>query len=476
MFHIKINFTKLPFIVLGCLLLITSSIHATEKPDFESGSTNWKQTKITSFFTAASEIPSINTNSSRQKSLPTTTVRKGAKTKRPASLDLPEDLPPKKKAKVTEKSSSPEKSRSKTPQNYETMAHKPTQESSDSKPRDISLKKPPLAESPSQKINRAASEMRVSFLHGTDDHTQAYSNCIAKAESHIIIASWNLNFIPETIFSSLLAAKRRGVNINFVVGSVKRHATQNYFVDKEDDESTFELFETKSHAKFLFVDSKSLILGSYNALGDSFEETEDASFMLEGSVKQLWPFYMSIYETYTSIGEDLRSIFGGIAMISKARNPGERRLLQRSFEDGSQIFLLRTIKEHEDFFRLATPHNGSVTIYSPFSTKDNTLKRLKSLESLLHAGTEVNLKVLERFESGLGKLLSLVPNLKSHARIEVTKSHQKIVIVGNETICAGSLNWLSAAQDAKDLYSNVELSLVLQGPKAEGFIKSYYNH
>lgn len=323
---------------------------------------------------------------------------------------------------------------------------------------------------------RSDSEMRVTFLHGTDDHIRAYSHCIDKAEQEIIIASWNVNFIPGSIFSSLMSAKKRGVHISFIVNSVKRKATLDYFSDDEDDESTFALFETKSHAKFLFVDTKYLILGSFNALGEPFEETKDSSFQLEGSIKQLWPFYMSIYETYTSIGEEMCGIFDGIAMISKARYAGERKLLQRHFKDGSRILFLRNTKEHEDFFKLATPHNGRITVYSPFSTKDNTLKRLQTLESILPPETEVRLMVLKQFEPGLIKLLSLTPSLRSHARIEVATSHQKIVTVGDDTICAGSLNWLSAAQDEKNPYSNVELSIVLLGPKAEGIIKSHYSH
>lgn len=323
-------------------------------------------------------------------------------------------------------------------------------------------------------------ELKISFLQGTDEHIAAYSKCIDEAESHIIVASWNVNFISDLIFKSLMKAKKRGVSISFVVNSVKRKATLNYFYedDQDGDEETdysFDLFETKSHAKFLFVDSKTLILGSYNALGESFEESQDASFMLKGSIQQLWPFYMSLYETYTSIGEDLRSIFDGIAMLSKARNPGERALLQRSFKDGSRIFLLRTIKEHEDFFKLASPHNRNITIYSPFSTKDNTLKRLRTLESILPMETRVRLKVLGKFESGLKRLLSSVENLKNHASIEVSTSHQKIVIMGDQTICVGSLNWLSAAQNIQDHYRNVELSIVLQGIKAQKIIEEYYN-
>jgi len=475
MFPIKIRFMKFPFIILGCLLIIISSIQATEKTDFEPES-NGRKRKVTRYTTSTKLILTANPLSSFQKPRPLSTMMAVPKPKTPLVIDLTKESSDSQKAtlKIPHSIISPPKKE---------VAKQLLPDKSEPKQSKESLKRIPqsvsLSESPSKRARRAESEMGVRFIYGTDDHIQAYSDCIDKAEAHIIIASWNVNFIPEAIFSSLLAAKRRGIYISFVVNSVKRDATLNYVYndeEDEDDETTFNLFETKSHAKFLFVDSKSLILGSFNALGESYEETDDASFMLQGSIKQLWPFYMSIYETYTSIGEDLGGIFDGIAMISKVRNPGERPLLQRHFDDGSQIFLLRTIKEHEDFFRLATPHNGRVTIYSPFSTKDNTFKRLKTLESILPIGTDVNLRVLEKYKSGLTRLLSSFPNLKSHARIEVATSHQKIVIVGDQTICAGSLNWLSAAQDAKDSYSNVELSVVLQGPKAERIIKSYYSH
>ena len=434
MFHIKICSIKFLFIFISYFSLLTLT-HSAEKSVSEPGLSDGKKGKIANFFISPISS-SINPIASSHKFSRIVT-----------GPSLPKATSP---SQFLQESSEPTQCKGK-------------------------LKRLSESTNPPKRKKEIESEMKVQFLCGTDDHIEAYSTCIDRAESQIIIASWNINFIPEEIFSSLLAAKKRGVCISFVVNSVKRERTLNYFYDERDDESIFSLFKTKSHAKFLFVDSTSLILGSYNALGESFEETNDASFMLEGSIKQLWPFYMSIYETYISIGEELGDIFGGIAGVSKAKNPQERPLLQRHFDDGSQIFLLRTLKEHENFFTQATPHNGKVTIYSPFSTKDNTLRRLQTLEKILPVGTELNLKVLKKFEKGLIRLLSSVPTLRSHARIQITPSHQKIVILGDQTICVGSLNWLSAAQDEKDPFKNVELSIVLQGFKAEEIIKSYYN-
>ena len=352
----------------------------------------------------------------------------------------------------------------------------PFRNENDPKKQTASVKASSLSLAPAQTARNPEPEMNISFLKGTAAHLRAYSEHIDEAETEIILASWNLNYIPEEIFSSLVRAKRRGVYISFVVNSVKREKTLDFFEDDEDEDSTFTLCETKSHAKFLFVDKECLVLGSFNALGDAYEETEDASFTLEGSVRQLWPFYMSLYETYTSLGEDLGGIFDGIAMISKARYSRPRNLLQRHFNDGSQIFLLRTVKEHEDFIRKATPYNGKVTIYSPFSTKDNTFKRLKTLEAIVPVGTEIRLKVLERFKKGLTNLLARVPLLQNRAQVDVTDSHQKVITLGKETLCVGSLNWLSAAQDEKNPYKRVELSIVLQGPKAERVIRQYYRY
>lgn len=465
-------------IIISFLFLVfysfSSSIHAAEKDLAEYDGQGRRQGKISQFLSKPLTKPKQNLQSVDHRPFVSVQPKMSLKSKETSIIDLTKDSQPFKKrpalqpARSTYKPKEAQNAPSQLPMKDPKAPHGLKRE----------LTNAVTTESTSKRPRKIESEMQVSFLNGSHAHILAYSELIAQAEGQIIIASWNVNFIPEKIFSSLLEAKRRGVYISFVVNSVKREKALEYFYDDERDEeseTTFNLFKTKSHAKFLFVDSKSLILGSFNALGESYEESDDASCMLQGTVQQLWPFYMSIFETYTSIGEDLGDIFGGIARTSKFKNPGERPLLKRSFNDGSQIFLLRTIKEHEDFFKLAIPHNGKVTIFSPFSTKDNTLKRLKTLQSLLADDTEVHLKVLQQFESGLKRLLAQVPSLKSHTTVDVAASHQKIVILGDHTICVGSLNWLSAAQDVKDHYSNVELSIVLQGPKAEGIIKKYYN-
>jgi len=456
------------------LSLASSIINSAEKDHADYDSQGRSQSKMTQFYSKAPVKPKSNSEHPAARPRATPFPRMASKSDKKITIDLTKDSQPTSK-RLPSISHRPidklkESSKVSLPPQHVT--------SQDQRGQKRTVIHVDPTESAPKRSRKVEAEMQLRFLHGTGAHVQAYSDLIDQAEQHIIIASWNINFIPQDIFSSLMEAKRRGVHISFVVNTIKRKQTLTYFnygEEDKDEETTFDLFETKSHAKFIFVDSKSLIIGSFNALGESYEESDDASFMLRGTVNQLWPFYMSIYETYTYIGEDLGGIFDGIATISKARNPGKRPLLQRSFEDGSQIFLLRTIKEHEDFFKLATPHNGKVTIYSPFSTKDNTLKRLKTLDSLLAADTEVHLKVLQQFESGLKRLLSQVPSLKSHTTVDCATSHQKIIILGDSTICAGSLNWLSAAQDSKDPYSNVELSVVLQGPKAEGIIKKHYS-
>ena len=477
MAHVQAFKTTNAFLSLGFLLFFVLSINATEKDTNERSSQERKQEKITQFLSKPIVRPKLDLQVDDRKAHALVPPRGiSSSSSKVVTIDLT------RAARTTEEKPSIIKKRSlqhaRETSKSDAYAHRNNPQEQQDQKRSSAHVEP--VQSVSKRSRKVEVEMQVSFLHGANAHIQAYSRLIDEAESHIIIASWNVNFISQDIFSSLLDAKKRGVHVGFIVNSVKRKQTLQYFYDDGEDEkdkdATFTLFETKSHAKFLFVDGKSLIVGSFNALGDSFEESDDASFRLRGTIQQLWPFYMSIYETYTSIEEYPGGIFDGIALISKARNPGQRSLLQRSFDDGSQIFLLRTIKEHEDFFKLAIPHNGKVTIYSPFSTKDNTLKRLKKLESLLAVGTEIHLKVLQQYENGLNRLLAQAPNLKRHAQVQVATSHQKIIVLGDHTICVGSLNWLSAAQDAKDPYSNVELSVVLQGPKAQGIIESYYNH
>lgn len=317
---------------------------------------------------------------------------------------------------------------------------------------------------------------KVHFLQGTDEHLYTYARLINSAESHIILASWKLSFIPEQIFQSLMEAKRRGVYISFIVNETVRPATLEYFEDDEEDEDMrFTIAETSSHAKFLCIDAKELVIGSFNALDSTADdETEDASLHISGSVRQVWPYYMRIRDTYTELDEqEVCGIFGGTAAISHARY-GPREHLHRTLHCCTQIHLLKTVKDHEEFFRLAVPHNGAVTLYSPFSTRDNTLHRLRQLAAIVPSDTPVTLKVLPKFESGLRRLLDGVPALKSHTHVATEESHQKILVLGDEAICIGSLNWLSAAYREDATYGNLELSIVLQGPVAADIIRRYY--
>ncbi|HQS84209.1 MAG TPA: phospholipase D-like domain-containing protein [Alphaproteobacteria bacterium] len=108
---------------------------------------------------------------------------------------------------------------------------------------------------------------QVSFLRGDENHIAAYVELINSAKSQIIIASWKLQYISENIFQSLRQAKRKGVYISFIVNSVLRRETLDFFSDDDDSEDpSFAIAETQSHAKFLFVDSEKLIIGSFNAL------------------------------------------------------------------------------------------------------------------------------------------------------------------------------------------------------------------
>ncbi|EKE09072.1 MAG: hypothetical protein ACD_16C00214G0002 [uncultured bacterium] len=327
------------------------------------------------------------------------------------------------------------------------------------------------------KTNRGTE--KITFLRGTDDHIRVFADLINSARERIILASWKLGFIPEDIFQALMKAKRNGVSLSFIVNSIQRKETLEPFTDEYDDDfedSSFVIAETRSHAKFLFVDSQKLVLGSFNALGDSPEESEDASFLIEGSIQQMWPYFMRIRDIYTELDEEetVDSIFGCIAAISSVRYGNRNRFhLQRTLSCGTRIHLLKTVHDHEEFFRLATPSNGHITIYSPFSFRDNTLTRLEFLQKRVPSGVKVTLKVLPEFQPDLTKLLERFPSLKSHTHVESTNSHQKVIILGDETLCIGSLNWLSAAQSAASDYSNLELSLVLQGPKAAEIIREF---
>jgi len=78
---------------------------------------------------------------------------------------------------------------------YPTLTHQPEETTQSSRE---SLKRPQLSASAPSPIKKRQIEMQSIFVHGIDDHIDTYANCIDEAESHIIIASWNLNFIKTS--------------------------------------------------------------------------------------------------------------------------------------------------------------------------------------------------------------------------------------------------------------------------------------
>jgi hypothetical protein len=147
-------------------------------------------------------------------------------------------------------------------------------------------------------------------------------------------------------------------------------------------------------------------------------------------------------------------------------------LLQKTLDDNSStITLLRNISEHDSFFKSLDVVGKSVTIYSPF-VSDNVQRMLSTLCDIVPPEIVVHLKVLPQFEEKLGVILSTNIELCNRFVVDISQSHQKIIVLGDDIICVGSMNWLSHSTSHNR--SNIELSFILCGNKAKEIIKCHY--
>jgi phosphatidylserine/phosphatidylglycerophosphate/cardiolipin synthase-like enzyme len=302
--------------------------------------------------------------------------------------------------------------------------------------------------------------MEISFLHGLENHIREYERLISNAKNQIIIASWTICYIPPTIYKRLAEAKERGIRISFIVGN-----------DKSGKGNQFYTFETVTHSKFLIVDFETLIVGSFNALCES--DGLDSSIKISGNVKELWPFVMSIYETYTTISDinEIRRVFGDSVHTSRSKQNHPRKFFTMKKLDEDLIILLRNKKEHDMFFEVISSEK-SIIIFSPFFTKSAAKQRIKILNKNLPTNGQVVFNVRKNDMNILNNMLSRFPKTNSF-NVRNCESHQKIIIVNDDLICVGSLNWLSMPQNLKDDDSNVEFSIVIHGLKAKEIIKNF---
>lgn len=343
----------------------------------------------------------------------------------------------------------------------------------------------PLQASRSSHTVPQHSDYEIRFIRGRENHISQMLHLIEGAEEEILIACWKLKFMPPELLSALMTAKRRGVLLSFFVNEVENETAADYFEENSEEASDSDeesqpgtTFKTKTHAKFFFVDQRKAMFGSFNAF-DSSEGIEDSnsSFLIQGTIRQMWPFYMGLYHSYKAIGDRSEEGFCTIAGISTLSGFSRNGPYNRNLSDGSKIWFLTTLEEHNQFFNLAVrTAQQHVRIYSPFIYEENATKRLETLHANLPPNTRLFLYTLPKNEAKLRRILDKSGALKARTMIRVGNFHDKLVIIDQHTMCVSSLNALSAALEETSLHKNVETSVVLQGPRARSLIvQHFYN-
>ncbi|OFW74532.1 MAG: hypothetical protein A2W46_00940 [Alphaproteobacteria bacterium RIFCSPHIGHO2_12_42_13] len=321
----------------------------------------------------------------------------------------------------------------------------------------------------------------IKFIAGRRQHIKEITRLVDNAEYEILIACWKLQHIPRSLLSSLMKAKNKGIKLNFFVSEVENETAANYFEetqdetdDSEDEINSFTTYVTKTHAKFVLVDNKKGIFGSFNAFDSRRNDDSDSSFKISGTINQMWPFSIGLYHAYKSIGDGCEKGFGGIVAISAEKNQKKLGPVCRTIRDGSRLWFLTNLQEHEDFFRkVCVPHGDykQVHIFSPFIYEDNARSRLKELNDKLPKSTKLYLHTRPEFKEKLESIVNASDSLREKTTIRVGDFHDKLMIIDRETLCVGSLNWMSFTRVPESSHNNIEVSIVLQGPLAQSTIE-----
>ena len=307
------------------------------------------------------------------------------------------------------------------------------------------------------------SQCDVEYIRGLDEHLDLLEDLIHSARVKLEVFSKTLNFLPDNIFNALKDARRRNVNIILTVQDVKSEVAYNSleYIGVQINE------DRKTHTKFVFVDDKVSVIGSFNFL-DYNQDKEEYFGICDCSLK------ISDLDNSGFAKQIRGKIYQNMILIES--NKDLPIYLLRKQLGNSSITLLPNSFQHEDFLKyMLRAAKKRVTIYSPFITSRNAEKRLKLIADEIHQGVKLVLHINPQNRKLLEWILTKTPKLKHMTEIKESIFHRKTLFVDpnmdDAYLCEGSFNWLSATQDKGSEYYKQETSVVLSGPIARDFIR-----
>ncbi|MBA2368008.1 MAG: hypothetical protein H0V82_03180 [Candidatus Protochlamydia sp.] len=307
--------------------------------------------------------------------------------------------------------------------------------------------------------NSLKDKCKIKHISDSVQHFELLQKIFTIAKDHLLITSHTVSWLPEDIYELFLDAVDRGIKINVIYNTDIDPRIEEFF---ENNGIRYE--QNSIHAKYLIVDKKQFVVGSYNWL--DFRNIDDSSIGESGDRS----FKISKNEKYV---HQLRGKVWS-EIISHREEPSEKKGDFKKLSisgDSSNLTLLTTLFDHEDFLlKACRDAKRKIEIHSPFVTYANATKRLSDIAKILSNNVRIDLYVGE----GLDKLKGFIKNhsvLINNTHIYLDDFHRKTLIIDDELISEGSFNWLSSSNSLASEFHNHDASLVVKGPISRDMIE-----
>ena len=255
---------------------------------------------------------------------------------------------------------------------------------------------------------------------------------IASAESSIDVEMflvYSNNLQVRELLDEIIEAKERGVKVNILMedGQEENKISLEYLRDR-GVRAKLDEPETKLHAKRILVDGKKLVIGSSNLTKSAFNKNNESNVLVD------------LEEDKDKI-EILRDDYAEklLEAIDSAKKEIDIIIYSFQFEYG------RENKNYELMSALLKAHDRDVRIRIVLdSWKGGQSANEPAYEVLERAGVEV------------------------YYDFDTIASHNKLIVIDNETVLLGSANWT-----ATGLAKNREASILIRDPSTSGIYKAY---
>ena len=312
------------------------------------------------------------------------------------------------------------------------------------------------------------------------EHYNYFHAAIQSAKDSILITSYSIahfTFNHYNIYQSLANARRQGVRIYIYWND---HKPIDRRVSQFLDEWDIHFDQAYTHSKFLMIDKRKIVIGSFNWLSENlnYQQSANGSLVTEGTYadtlgEDIWQHLMHYRQLQYGHYRQARCF---------DRDPDNQDSPSYKLAENSYFTYLPTLEEHQNYlFYVIKEAKNKVIVCSPFISQwveEDILVEL--LRPVLRRGVNLyfvyNPGTISRTESNqlFNHLGSLARDKHFHL-IPIHDFHLKTIIVDDVEIAEGSFNWFSATRDRAHEHHNHEATAIVDGDCAIPLIQHFYD-